>query len=135
MQDLTAEQLAVVEAWAKQHGRTWKADLRAAWANGNYNGFQGSSLLQQLRNTFGPSWLTAFRLPFDVPAPIATGIPVVCELWPAVDRARIAWMESILANDESSTDYELGLFFIAHAVPSVVAEAYIAHRTDYLNSL
>ena len=53
----------------------------------------------------------------------------------SVPPARIAWMESILANDESSTDYELGLFFIAHAVPEETAQEYIAHRTDYLNAL
>jgi hypothetical protein len=52
-----------------------------------------------------------------------------------VEPARIAWMESILSNDESSTDYELGLFFIAHAVPEETAQEYIARRTDYLNSL
>ena len=52
-----------------------------------------------------------------------------------VDPARVAWIESILASDTRSTDYELGLFFIAHAVPSVVAHAYIAHRDDYLNKL
>jgi hypothetical protein len=44
-------------------------------------------------------------------------------------------MESILANDTRSTDYELGLFFIAHAVPEETAESYIAHRTDYRNAL
>ena len=117
----TAEQLAAVQAWAKQYGRTWKAALRAAWASGDYQGFDGAPLLQQLRNAFGPSWLLSFRLPIDAPAP--------------VDPARIAWMESVLANDENSTDYELGLFFIAHAVPQETAESYIAHRTDYHNAL
>jgi hypothetical protein len=117
----TAEQLAAVQAWAKQHGRTWKAALRAAWASGDYQGFDGAPLLQQLRNAFGPSWLLSFRLPVDSPAP--------------VDPARVQWMESILANDTRSTDYELGLFFIAHAVPQETAQAYIAHRTDYRNSL
>jgi hypothetical protein len=117
----TAEQLAAIEAWAKMYGRAWKAALRAAWASGDYQGFDGAPLLQQLRNTFGPSWLVSFRLPVDAPAP--------------VEPARVAWMESILSNDESSTDYELGLFFIAHAVPQETAQEYIAHRTDYLNSL
>ena len=131
----TAEQLAAVQAWAKEYGRTWKAALRAAWASGDYHGFQGAPLLQQLRNAFGPSWLVSFRLPVDAPAPVATGTPIVCEPWPTVDPERTAWMESILSNDENSTDYELGLFFIAHAVPSVVAHAYIAHRDDYLNKL
>jgi hypothetical protein len=69
------------------------------------------------------------------PAPVATGTPIVCEPWPTVDPKRTAWMESILSNDENSTDYELGLFFIAHAVPQETAQAYIARRTDYLNSL
>ena len=52
-----------------------------------------------------------------------------------VDPARVAWIESILASDTRSTDYELGLFFIAHAVPEETAQEYIAHRTDYLNAL
>jgi hypothetical protein len=52
-----------------------------------------------------------------------------------VDPARVKWMESILAEDTRSTDYELGLFFIAHAVPQETAQEYIAHRTDYLNAL
>ena len=61
-----------------------------------------------------------------------------CEEPPApapLDPQRIAWMESILSNDENSTDYELGLFFIAHAVPEQTAQEYIARRTDYLNTL
>jgi len=69
------------------------------------------------------------------PASVATGTPIVCEPWPTVDPKRTAWMESILSNDENSTDYELGLFFIAHAVPEETAQEYIAHRTDYLNAL
>ena len=53
----------------------------------------------------------------------------------SVDPARIAWIESILSSDENSTDYELGLFFVAHAVPEAMAKSYIAHRTDYLKAL
>jgi hypothetical protein len=60
---LTAEQLAALKAWATLHGRNWKTPLRDAWMNGIYDDFEGSNYLQQIRNTFGPSWLIRFRLP------------------------------------------------------------------------
>jgi hypothetical protein len=215
----TAEQLAAVQAWAKQHGRTWKAALRAAWASGDYQGFDGAPLLQQLRNAFGPSWLVSFRLPVETQdlAPVSkvtlspksaravkkygldecvkayarnqegygastiafengwrtnqadaaidageeytvftTGhalpygprhagevaplenLPTAtecAETLAPVDPAHVKWMESILAEDTRSTDYELGLFFVAHAVPQKTAESYIARRADYHNAL
>lgn len=59
-----------------------------------------------------------------------------CNNAPAsIPAARLAWMESILSNDESSTDHELRLFFMAHGVPAAMAESYIARRADYLNTL
>lgn len=60
---LTTDQLNALKAWAKLHGRNWKAPLRDAWMDGNYHGFDDSHLLQQVRNTFGPSWLVRFVLP------------------------------------------------------------------------
>jgi hypothetical protein len=63
----TAEQIAVLHTWSSKHGRTWKSKLREAWMTGDYDGFEGSRYLQQIRNTFGPSWMT--RVKFS-PAPI-----------------------------------------------------------------
>ncbi len=61
---LTAEQLAALQRWAKQFGRAWKSKLRHAWFSGGYGNFNGDSApLQQVRNAFGPSWLVAFKLP------------------------------------------------------------------------
>jgi len=42
--------------------RTWKSQLNDAWMTGNYVGFVGSHLLQQVRNQFGPEWLVKFNL-------------------------------------------------------------------------
>ena len=63
---LTADQLAALRTFAAANGRRWKSALRDCWASGNYNrypGTVGAPMLQQVRNTFGPSWLVAFRLP------------------------------------------------------------------------
>lgn len=54
----TPEQLAALEVYAAEHGRTWKAQLNDDWMNG-----RASGPLQQVRNQFGPSWLIRFRLP------------------------------------------------------------------------
>ncbi len=54
-QTLTAEQLEAIQQFAKQYGRTWKSALREAWMTGDYGTFETSNLLQQIRNTFGPS--------------------------------------------------------------------------------
>jgi hypothetical protein len=66
---LTAEQLKAIRLWAGVHGRTWKAALRLAWETGNYEGIEQygneAAYLQQVRNTFGPSWLVRFVLPKD----------------------------------------------------------------------
>jgi hypothetical protein len=48
--------------WSTKHGCTWKSKLREGWMTGDYDGFEGSSYLQQIRNTFGPSWLTRVKL-------------------------------------------------------------------------
>lgn len=54
------EQIGALKAWSELHGRNWKAALRNAWMTGNYDGFDASHLLQQVRNTFGPTWLVRF---------------------------------------------------------------------------
>lgn len=64
-QTLTAEQLNTLYAYAKANGRTWKAKLNDAWVAGGYDATTGNYIdasLQQIRNTFGPSWLANFRL-------------------------------------------------------------------------
>jgi hypothetical protein len=54
----TAEQMAALRQYAKEHGRRWKADLNYEWMTGKLTGE-----LVQVRNTFGPSWLTRFKFP------------------------------------------------------------------------
>lgn len=58
MTTLTQDQLEALRSYAKQNGRTWKSKLWDDWMTGRANGE-----LQQIRNTFGPTWLTRFRLP------------------------------------------------------------------------
>jgi len=55
---LTAEQLDALREFAAKHGRCWKARLREDWYGGSDIG-----LLRQIRNQFGPAWLTRFELP------------------------------------------------------------------------
>jgi hypothetical protein len=55
------KQIEALKAWATIYGRNWKSSLRQAWMTGEYNGFENSHFLQQIRNTFGPSWLVRFR--------------------------------------------------------------------------
>ena len=53
----TADQLAAVAAFATRYGRTWRADLAAAWLNGRDAAEPDGHLLRQVRNRFGPAWL------------------------------------------------------------------------------
>jgi hypothetical protein len=65
----TAEQIQALKAYAKVHGRNWKSALRQSWYDGNYTGVEPygdiAALLQQVRNTFGPSWLVRFVITSD----------------------------------------------------------------------
>ena len=54
----TAEQLAAVSAFAVRHGRTWRADLASAWLSGRDATEPDGHLLRQVRNQFGPVWLS-----------------------------------------------------------------------------
>ncbi len=58
----TADQLAAVKAFAAGHGRTWKHSLRLAWYDGTDANEPAGCFLRQVRNEFGPRWLTQFRL-------------------------------------------------------------------------
>ncbi len=55
---LTDEELKALRAYAKREGRTWKDKLRTAWYYAAEPG-----ILQQIRNSRGPSWLADFKLP------------------------------------------------------------------------
>lgn len=46
-----------LKAFAAEHGRTWKAQLRRLWNTG-----RDSGLLRQARNQIGPSGLDRIRL-------------------------------------------------------------------------
>jgi len=71
---LSAEQLKAVIRFAAEHGRTWKSQLNDAWMTGNYVGFVGSHLLQQVRNQFGPEWLVKFNLKKALAAQVAAPV-------------------------------------------------------------
>ncbi len=53
---LTQNQLEALRQYAAEHGRTWKAALNHDWMTG-----QTVGELQQVRNTFGPTWLAHFK--------------------------------------------------------------------------
>lgn len=60
----TVEQLQALLGFAKANGRTWKSNLRHCWETGRYSDYNGANrcdLLQQIRNSFGPSWLIRFK--------------------------------------------------------------------------
>jgi hypothetical protein len=60
---LSPSQLDALRAFADANGRTWKSKLNLAWSTGrycDYNGADDDGSLQQVRNTFGPSWLRTF---------------------------------------------------------------------------
>jgi hypothetical protein len=59
---LTAEQLTALQTYASEHGRNWKSALHDSWMTGNYDGSVDAGPLQQIRNTFGPTWLVRFNL-------------------------------------------------------------------------
>jgi hypothetical protein len=56
----TAAQWKALQAFAARHGRNWKASLREAWMSGHYpdSDHDDNACLQQIRNTFGPRWLS-----------------------------------------------------------------------------
>lgn len=61
MKPLTPEQQAALDRFKGQHGRRWKAWLRASWSSGVYPTYARENgdheLLGQIKNTLGPSWL------------------------------------------------------------------------------
>ncbi len=61
LRPLTDDETAVLVAYAAKHGRRWKAALSSAWMG--MAPHDDTGLLRSLRNTHGPSWLVAYRLP------------------------------------------------------------------------
>lgn len=60
--DMTADQIKVLADFAKSRGHFWKRKLRSYWLGRNSHGWlddHQASRLQQIRNTFGPSFLSA----------------------------------------------------------------------------
>jgi len=59
------EAIAVLAEVKAKLGRKYKSAIRIAWFNGDYEA-EGlgnwSSRLQQIRNTFGPTWLVNARV-------------------------------------------------------------------------
>jgi hypothetical protein len=55
---LTGDQLAALHTYAKENGDRWKMHLLSDWERGRIDVPE----LQQIRNTFGPSWLRRFKL-------------------------------------------------------------------------
>lgn len=53
---LSADQLQVLKDYAEKNGRNWKSKLNDDWYHARQPG-----LLQAIRNTFGPTWLTKFK--------------------------------------------------------------------------
>lgn len=62
----TFDQIDALYMFARANGRCWKSALAVLWQNGAYNnavlGGADPALLQQVRNSFGPSWLVKFSL-------------------------------------------------------------------------
>lgn len=58
----TSEQIEAIVTYARSNGRSWKAELSAAWANGADAREPNGHLLRQVRNQFGGAWLQRFKL-------------------------------------------------------------------------
>lgn len=59
---LTQDEAEAIAAYAESHGRNWKSALREDWEYARVPG-----LIQSIRNSHGPTWLTSFRLPGEDP--------------------------------------------------------------------
>lgn len=58
---LTSEQLAALQRFASRTGRYWKYELRLLWETGRDEQLSYGGELRQVRNIFGPRWLTKFQ--------------------------------------------------------------------------
>lgn len=57
------KQLAALQRYATANGRNWKSALNNAWFSGKDEQEPDSALLRQVRNQFGPKWLTSTKNP------------------------------------------------------------------------
>lgn len=55
-------QFQALKRWANRHGCCWRYRLKQYWARGVDGMFDDAGLLRQIRNDFGPVWLTQFKL-------------------------------------------------------------------------
>jgi hypothetical protein len=62
---LMLAQVEALRAYARRHGRTWKAELHAEWMRAS-----AEPLLHGLRNSHGPSWLKGYALAAAPDAPL-----------------------------------------------------------------
>jgi hypothetical protein len=84
----TPEQLQALQAFAKRHGFTWKHKLSTYWITGQDANEPDGGLLRQVRNEFGPSWLTRFSLPKEAPAIRTVDItPTWASILPVIELA------------------------------------------------
>jgi hypothetical protein len=96
---LTAEQRQAVIDYAKAHGDDWQRKLRRDWMRAGSSWDGPYHLLQQVRNSHGPSWLAKVR-PSDLEQPVvsrdmATVRTTDINAKAANDRAVVALHESI----------------------------------------
>jgi hypothetical protein len=60
---LSPEQEKALVNFAAKYGRRWKSQLNYKWMSGHDCSEEGGNYLRQIRNEFGPAWLTKYRLP------------------------------------------------------------------------
>jgi hypothetical protein len=62
---LTVEEAAAIQRFATNEGRRWKSILLDQWmrACSGLMDDPDQSILQHIRNAYGPSWLASYRLP------------------------------------------------------------------------
>lgn len=60
--ELTVEQRGALDLFAAKYGAGWKVLLLNAWLNGTDAGEPSGHLLRQIRNQFGPKWLTNYEV-------------------------------------------------------------------------
>ena len=58
----TSAQVDALRGFAQRHGRYWKSKLKALWIDGKEERHPDAYLLRQVRNEFGPKWLTRLSL-------------------------------------------------------------------------
>jgi len=57
----TTEQLAALQRFRERHGRMWKGKLQELWMREPGSRYPDASVLRQIRNQLGPTWLQNFR--------------------------------------------------------------------------